>query len=345
MNNEIEDKTTENEPMYQPAGNEDGPRPSAAPPRISVGASILLSSVILAGAWMYTSGPEREGQWEGKAVIRTEDFKTSELEEAVLPSEGVVLPVVWGDLGAKLASTGAIDADKFKELYASRGEFTKEYEDLLLGTSGGKLTMTKDNAGYLLNLFWALGLASKNPILDSGEMKNPRYGGAENFASTAGWTIAKGNPMDHYSRHLFFNLTPEQQKLVDRVSKGIYRPCCGNSTHFPDCNHGMAMLGLLELMASQGVSEEDMWKTALAVNSFWFPDTYLTIATYMKNKGVDWKDVNPQEILGAGYSSAQGYARIAAEVTLPQAQGGGSGCGVDTGGGVPAGREQSGCGI
>src|SRR3989344_7376730 len=106
-------------------------------------------------------------------------------------------------------------------------------------------------------------------------MTNPEYGGAGNFASTGGWTLAKGDAMDHYSAHPFIMLSREHQELVERVSKGIYRPCCNNSTHFPDCNHCMAMLGLLELMASQGVSEEDMWKAALAVNSYWFPDTYL----------------------------------------------------------------------
>ena len=90
----------------------------------------------------------------------------------------------------------------------------------------------------------------------------------------------------------------------------------------------MAMLGLLELMASQEVSEQNMWKTALAVNSYWFPDTYLTIATYMKNKGVDWKDVNPQEILGVNYSSASGYAQIASRVIAPNSSPNGSGCGV-----------------
>ena len=65
----------------------------------------------------------------------------------------------------------------------------------------------------------------------------------------------------------------------------------------------------------------------------------------MKNKGIDWKDVNPQEILGINYSSAQGYAKIASRVVQPREQQGGSGCGVDTG--VPAApqRQQSGCGI
>lgn len=279
------------------------------------------------------------------AEQKIEETPTSALEEAVLPSEGVMLPVSWGDLGAKLVSVGAIDADKFTAIYTQRGAFTDEYKNLLFGQDDGNLKITKDNAGYLLNLFWALGLASKNPILHTGEMVNPAYGGAGNFASTGGWTIAKGNPMDYYGKHLFFNLSREQQALVDKVSRGIYRPCCGNSTHFPDCNHGMAMLGLLELMASQGVSEEDLWHAALAVNSYWFPDTYITIASYMKNKGIDWKDVNPQEILGINYSSAAGYQRIASQVVSPQQHSGENGCGVSTGGTVSPLRQEGGCGI
>jgi len=309
-------------------------------------ASVLVSSLILAGAWVYTT--------RLKAGAAQETVAVSSQEQSILPSQEVELPVVWGDLGAKLASVGAIDSERFQAMYEERGAFTNEYRTLLLGTSAGKLKITEENAGYLLNLFWALGLASKNPILDSGEMQNKAYGGAGNFASTGGWTLAanlatgsgQGSAMEHYSRHMFFALTPEQQKLVDKISSGIYRPCCNNSTHFPDCNHGMAMLGLLELMASQGVSEADMWKTALAVNSYWFPDTYLTIASYMRNKGVDWKDVNPQEILGVSYSSASGYQRIAAQVVQPSTQGGGGGCGVSTGTtAVQKPQQSSGCGI
>ena len=307
----------------------------------------MISSLILAGAWMYTT--------RLKAGTAQEAVIVSSQEQSVLPSQGVELPVVWGDLGARIASVGAVDAERFKAMYEERGAFTDEYRTLLSGTSNGKLKITKENAGYLLNLFWALGLASKNPILDSGEMQNKAYGGAGNFASTGGWTLAaspatgsgQGDAMEHYSRHMFFALTPEQQALVDKISSGIYRPCCNNSTHFPDCNHGMAMLGLLELMASQGVSEANMWKTALSVNSYWFPDTYLTIASYMKNKGVDWKDVNPQEILGINYSSASGYQKIASQVVKPSSQVGNGGCGVSTGAPAAAPKQQqsSGCGI
>src|SRR3989344_4610038 len=312
MKNETEDLTQEK----APGGN------------YAVPISIVAVGVMIAGAILF-NGANLPGQTSGakKSGPGTTAAIASANEEQVLPSEGVVLPVTWGNLGAKLVSVGAIDADKFKAVYDQRGAFTDEYKNLLLGQNDGKLKITNENAGYLLNLLWALGLASKNPILESGEMTNPAYGGAGNFASTGGWTIAQGNAMDHYSKHKFFDLTSDQQDLVDKVSRGIYRPCCGNSTHFPDCNHGMAMLGLLELMASQGASEQDMWKAALVVNSYWFPDTYLTIASYMKSKGVEWKDVNPQEILGINYSSNSGFQRIASQVATPNSSRGGSGCG------------------
>lgn len=290
-------------------------------------ASIFIAFVVLSGAWIYTTGLKVKNQERSIVSTLPEQTQTFKLEEKVLPTEGVILPVVWGDLGAKLVSAGAINAEKFKTIYKQKGAFGPEYEKLLIGQNDKELKITKENAGYLLNLFWALGLANKNDILENGEMTDPTYGGAGNFASTGGWTIAKGDAIDHYSKHKFFNITPEQQVIVDKVSRGIYRPCCGNSTHFPDCNHGMAMLGLLELMASQGVSEQEMWRAALAVHSYWFPETYLTIATYMQSKGINWEDVNPQEMLGADYSSASGFRQIASQVTIPDQQGGG-GCSI-----------------
>ncbi|MDP1690261.1 MAG: hypothetical protein Q8L52_03620 [bacterium] len=251
----------------------------------------------------------------------------AQLEQAVLPTDGVTLPITWGDLGARLVEVGAIDSAKLEALYKDRGGFPAEYRKLIEKNANEKIVITNWNSGYLLNLLWALGLANKNPILeDKNEMMNPAYKGAGNFASTGGWSLASGSAMSHYNMHPLIVLTADQQALVDRVSRDIYRPCCGNSTHFPDCNHGMAMLGLLELMAAQGVSEKDMYKTALAVNSYWFPDTYLTIATYMQQKGIAWEDVSPKEMLSASYSSSSGYRNISSQVTQPQQGQGGGGC-------------------
>jgi len=247
------------------------------------------------------------------------------LQKEVLPDGGIELPIVWGDMGKKLMDSGVIDSKKFEDLYTERGGLSDEEKSLLYGEKNEKIRITKENSGFILNIFWALGLSNKSAVLEKGPMMNPEYGGAGNFASTGGWTLSKTDAMDYYSKFKFINLTEEQQELVDRVSKNIYRPCCGNSTYFPDCNHGMAMLGLLELMASQGVNEQNMYKTALQVNSYWFPGTYLTIAKYFRVRNVEWKDVNPKEILGEIYSSGQGYRRILQELEPEKNQNGG-GC-------------------
>ncbi len=246
----------------------------------------------------------------------------------VLPSAGVELPVTWGDLGQQMIKAGVIDQQKFTALYAQRGGLSAEDTKMLTAGGNGKIKITNENSGTILNLLWALGLGNKNTILETGEMQDPKYGGAAKFASTGGWTISSGQPMDHYSKHMFIRLTAGQQQMVEEVSKNIYRPCCGNSTHFPDCNHGMAMLGLLELMASQGVSEADMYKYALSVNSYWFPNNYLTIASYFKSKGTDWSKVDSKLILSAQYSSGQGYQQLLQQVQPQQAPQSKGGCGV-----------------
>ncbi len=238
--------------------------------------SIFGAALMLSATWLYTkpiyNPPPRSAE-------------SAALAEKVAPAEGVALPVKWNDLGIKLTEAGVIDKDKFAEIYAARGGLDSQSLALLNESDNGRIKITPQNASMLLNLFWALGLGNKNEILEKGPMSDPKYGGAGGFASTGGWTLAKGSAMNHYSMHGFINLTPKQQKLVEETSKNIYRTCCGNPTYFPDCNHGMAMLGFLELMASQGVSEKEMYDAALATNVYWFPDTYLTIGKYLNKKG------------------------------------------------------------
>ncbi len=265
-------------------------------------ASIIISTVIFAGALIYTAGLAHPQD-------KTQKVQETNTETAIATG-GATLPVRWNDLGAQMVQAGVIDKAPFEALYVSRGGLSGDMEMMFDGSENGQLEITSQNSGVILNLLWALGLGNKNPILENGPMQDPQYGGAGRFASTGGWTLAKGSVMDHYGAHQFMTLTADEQALVEKVAKNIYRPCCGNSTYFPDCNHGMAMLGLLELMASQGATETQMYKTALTVNSYWFPDNYRTIARYFESKGVDWASVSPKDILAANFSSAQGYAQI-----------------------------------
>lgn len=219
-----------------------------------VPASIIVAGIIVAGAVLYQ-----------------DPFIFSKFADKRTTTNSSSLIISWGNLGAQLVEVGVIDGDKFKAMYEGRGQFTSEYESLLFREDNKQLKITKNNASFVLNLLWALGLGNKSLILEKGEMSNPKYGGPQNFASTAGWTMAQGDAMSHYNMHSFIYLTDEQERLVAKVAKNIYRPCCSNSAYFPDCNHGMAMLGFLELMASQGFDEEKMYSNALALNSYWFP--------------------------------------------------------------------------
>ncbi len=277
-------------------------------------ASIILSTIIIIYAWVNT------GQRPASS-----DQKNDGNQQIV--AQMIELPVVWENLGAQMINAGVIDHLQFEALYQSRGGLSDSDLRLLEDFQNGNLKVSQKNADFLLNLLWAFGLSNKNEILEKGPIADPRYGSPDRFASTGGWTLAKGDTMGHYNKHLFVVLTPEQQALVEQVSKNIYRPCCNNATYFPDCNHGMAMLGLLELLASQNASENQMYRVALQMNSFWFPDQYATVARYLASKGVKMQDVSPKEILGINYSSASGYAKVESSLPREQNQGGGS-CGV-----------------
>jgi len=265
--------------------------------------------------------------------VRTKKIQTDPASLNSKPNQAVVqtipqevkLPIKWLDLGKKLVDTGVIDNAKFAEVMGTLSEDDKR---LLEGTNNGEIVMNQSNSRLILNLLWAFGLANKNDVLDKGEMKQePSQTG--NMASTGGWSLSKGAAMNHYSMHNLVALTADQQKMVEEMSKNIYRPCCNNSTHFPDCNHGMAMLGLLELMAANNVSEQEAYKVALNVNALWFPQQYQEMAVYFKENGKEWNQVDAKEALGANYSSASGYRQMRAQIkSLPQAPKGGGGCGV-----------------
>ncbi len=129
----------------------------------------------------------------------------------VVPPEGVELPVRWKDYGAKMVSTGVIDSKKFENIYRGQGGLTDIEKEMLYGKNNGNIIITTKNAGFILNLLWGFGLGNKNIILEKGEMSNPKYGGANRFASTGGWTISKNKAINHYSMHQFVTLTKKQQ--------------------------------------------------------------------------------------------------------------------------------------
>lgn len=249
------------------------------------------------------------------------------LKQEVLLQNGHTLGVAWKDIGQKLLETGVIDKAKYDALFENDKEAKKQMK-YLSQKSGDYMRIDEKNAHFMVNTLWAFGLVNKNSVLDKGSMKTYGKGDVMSFASTGGWNLGAKETNQLYSSQEIVKLTPIQEDLVKKIAKNIYRPCCGNSTEFPDCNHGMAALGYIELAVKEGVTEEKIYKDILALNSFWFPQTYIEIAAYMQKAGVEWKKVDAKLALSADYSSAQGAQKIHQEVqNIPNLKVSGGSCG------------------
>ncbi|MFN3979463.1 MAG: hypothetical protein ACK4SA_03630 [Caldilinea sp.] len=226
--------------------------------------------------------------------------------------ESYALPVVLGDIGPRLIESGAIDRTRFIETFAAADKPLTDAQLAILDQNHSEtVVIDQANSHFLLNLFWAFGLVNQNPILTEGAMVAKSDGRTESFASTGGWTLATKPVTELYASIPLVLLSADQQDRVNEVAGAVYRPCCNNSTAFPDCNHGMAMLGLLELMAAQGATVDDMRKAAKFVNAFWFPQQMAEIATLLKvTGGIDYANAEARLVVSANYSSSSGFEAI-----------------------------------
>lgn len=238
---------------------------------------------------------------------QSQEQSSGELDNEVFPANGYNTGAKWGNIGPELIKSGAIDLVKFKELYSQGSGLSAEELSILEIGSDSNIKITKENSHFVLNMLWAFGLAQKNSLLTEGDMV--KYDDYKRFASTGGWTIS-AKPIDEfYSKFNWLNLTPDQETKVKEIASNVYRPCCNNHTAFPDCNHGMAALGLIEIMVASGNSDTEIYEALKYFNSFWFASSYLETAIYFKEiKGISWDKVNAKEILSKEYSSASGWA-------------------------------------
>lgn len=295
---------------------------------------VLLALIIIAFFWAFIfdlniSPSARFLSLVGKTTPTPAPPPTVEsLSLQVIPQEGYRANINWGDTGKKLIEAGAIDLEKFRQNYTD-----PKYESLLVfltETKNEAIVINQENAYFWVNVLWALGLVQKSDVLEKGIMGTQYKDQLGNFASTGGWTLGKKDAVALYSSAEIIPLTSEQQELVNKISQGIYRPCCGNPTSFPDCNHGMAILGLVELMVSQRFSEEEIYKAALMFNSYWFPQTYIDLAYYFKTEeGTDWENVDAKKALSLEFSSSQGYQNIKKQIgNIPGSPQIGGSCGA-----------------
>lgn len=235
------------------------------------------------------------------------------LQAALLPKQGVTLDVAWGDLPQRLVQQGVIDLDKFKAAAQQAGApLTADQLKVLTQPSNEPIRIDASNAYFAVDVLWALGLANKNAVLTEGTMAQRGLDKAGSYASTGGWTIGAKTGPEYLAKLDLISLTAEQQAIVQEVAVNSYRPCCANPTAFPDCNHGMAALGLAELMASQGATADQIFVALKQISPFWFPNQYYQVATYFKLQGKEWKDVDARTVMSQQFSSAGGIQQVSA---------------------------------
>lgn len=250
------------------------------------------------------------------------------LESQVVPEEGFKVNLKWGETGMKLIKAGGIDMAKYQKNYS--GAANSELLKYLTENKDEGITIDKNNAYFWVNTLWALGLTQRSKVLSEGIMGTEYKDRLGNFASTGGWTLGSKTAVKLYSSSEIIDLDEAEQEMVRKISANIYRPCCGNPTSFPDCNHGMAILGLVELMVDQGFSEEEIYKTSLAFNSYWFPQTYIDLAYYFQtSENKLWKELDAKKLLSAEFSSGPGYQAIKEKIgEIPGTKSRGGSCGA-----------------
>ncbi|MEW6035168.1 MAG: rhodanese-like domain-containing protein [Candidatus Micrarchaeota archaeon] len=283
------------------------------------------------GAGIQTGPQPQNASQNASPAAPADDANASAnaLAEKIIPSGGIVLPVRWNDVGPRTLASGAINLSKFEERMAFNGRpLTPEQMGILVNGSDSAIMMDRNNSYFVLNVFWAFGLANRNPVLGgvSGKIGDASV---NNMASTAGWPLGEKRGRELYNGADLLVLDARQQEFVESVANSTYRPCCNNPTSFPDCNHGMAALGLLEWMAYQNASEDEMYDALLTANSYWFPQSYIETAAYLGYQNVSWESVGARELLSANYSSYTGYQNTRKKLEgFPPVLIPGGGCGV-----------------
>lgn len=273
----------------------------------------LSRRMVLAGAGLAASfamlGQSLSASAGAKLYRKPREKEYPLFDEAtahVVPASGYQSKVALKDSIIRCVREGVISRDKYNALAKAYGEIPAEFSTILTAPAAQPISLTRANASRYVNLLWAVGLSNR---LDSNKDSPVNGPDLENFASTGGWSLGKApRGGEYFNKFSIIDLKPEEEALAVRAAKNTYRPCCNNSTFFQDCNHGSALFAILQLGASQGLSEAQLYNEALAYNSFWFPDYYIATALYFKVvRKTNWHDADARTVAGADFSSASGW--------------------------------------
>lgn len=297
--------------------------------------SLAISTFALALSVPTSSAPAAPAAKVETGRVANGDYgeRRQVVDEQVRPKDGYQTKLVLGDIVPRMVAHGIIDMAKMEALYKDRGGMPPALRQALTQASATPITVTRENADWLVNVLWPLGLSNRMAI----NRRSPIAGkDLANFASTGGWQLGrKKNGASYFNRYRLISLTANQENRVWRIASRTYRPCCDNSTFFQDCNHGSAALAVIELGVAQGLSDDAIYRTLLAFNSYWFATTYIETALYFNVvRGTDWSGVDPSLLLSRRYSTASGWQRnvhvraLKVPDLLPKVEDDGESCGA-----------------
>ncbi|MDE1824625.1 MAG: hypothetical protein KGH74_05015 [Candidatus Micrarchaeota archaeon] len=267
--------------------------------------------------------------FDSAPVLNASEMDFKAIAREIAPGNDVVLDARWGPWVKTLVSANALNVSSLiLALNASGTPLTQAEMDILNGNSTSQIVLNQSDQQFVLYVFWSLGINNKNPVITNGMIMH--YGGNPyNLASTGGY---KPLGMLQLGNLSMVAEDGAQQDMVWRMANESYRPCCDNPTSMPDCNHGAAALGLIELMASQGMNETAMLDSLEKFNIANFPSQYYEDAIFFASHGIRWGAVPPETMLGYSFSSYTGHSRVHQYLSqyglLPQGRSSGSSCGA-----------------
>ncbi len=283
---------------------------------------ILIGSHMPQGTTMNMSGGTSSGTL-GPNVTQIAEFNQARSE--VMPQRGYILPAKWGTSIRQLVADGALNVTALALILNKSGQpLTAQEQQILAGTSTVNVTVNSSDSTFMLMVLWSLGINNNNTMIGNGPIM--KFGGnPDNLASTGGYRPLGNLQLGKLN---IIGLTQHEQAVANYTAFYSYRPCCDNPTMMPDCNHGAAALGLIELMASQGANETTVFTALKEFNSFEFPQEYTNLAMFLKGRGVDFSSVPGYVLVSKNVSSGSVAAKIQQSLSSSQMgqTGGGSGC-------------------
>ncbi len=302
--------------------------------------TFILISVIVA-AYALTQNPLTSHTQANKTqstyhntTNTTKTLSGNSISQAILyaqvtPQTGYTISFKWGNSIKKLVDAGALNVSNLTIiLNNSHQPLTLSEKEILNGTYTGYIQFNSTNTEFVQLVLWGLGINDNNTIITKGPIINasipyansinnnatlkqklnqnvtPYWVAGRYFASTGGY-----GPIGKLQLGMLniLSLSPSEQIIADYTAENSYRPCCDNPTAFPDCNHGATALGLIELLASQGANQSQIFSAVRYFNQYQFPQQYTEIAAYFDSQGQNYSQVNSSKVMGYSFSSLSGY--------------------------------------